>query len=288
MAIKGLSTLAFADYNYNGAAVTYTNGFIAGAAIEYGLEIETSDNNPLYGDDHIIENDYGIFNGGTLTVNTSDLDQYGSKRMLGLKEVKYQVGDVSVTELVTDDDARSKPKGFGTIETHQINDIDKYRAVILCKVAMGIPAEAATTKGESIEWQTKEIEGTVSRSDQNDSNYKYPWKREAWFDDRDSALEYIKTVLNVMELLEVESVAGTEEGTTVITVEPAAASGNSYVYKEQSDLPSYKQDLTSWTALEPGENIQIANGTTICVAEANQEKKAVKAGIVTISAKAGE
>lgn len=288
MAIKGLTTPVFGDYNYNGATVSYTNGFVAGSAIEYGLEIETSDNNPLYGDDHIIENDYGTFNGGTLTLNTSDLDQYTSKRLLGLKEIQYEEGDVSVTELVTDDDAKSTPKGFGIIETHQINDIDKYRAVILCKVAMGVPAEAATTKGESIEWQTKEIEGTVNRSDQNDSKYKNPWKREAWFDDRASALEYLKTVLNVMELLEVESAAGTEEGDTVITVTPAAASGNSYVYKEQDDLPSYKQDLTSWTALTPGENIQIANGTTICVAEVTQEKKAVKAGIVTISAKAGE
>lgn len=287
MAIKGLTTPVFGDYNYNGATVSYTNGFVAGSAIEYGLEIETSENNPLYGDDHIIENDYGEFNGGTLTLNTSDLDQYTSKRLLGLKEIQYQEGDVSVAELVSDDDAKSTDKGFGIIETHQINDIDKYRAVILCKVIMGIPAEAATTKGESIEWQTKEIEGTVNRSDQNESNYKHPWKREAWFDDKESAMEYLKTVLNVMELLEVESAAGTEEGTTVITITPAAESGSTYVYKVQSDLPSYKQDLTSWTALTTGENIEIANGTTICVAEVNADKKAVKAGTVVVVANEG-
>lgn len=167
MAIKGLATPVFGEYNYNGSAVTYTNGFIAGSAIEYGVEVEASDNNPLYGDDRIIENDYGAFNSGTLTLNTSDLDQYTSKRLLGLKEVEVQVGEVQVTELVTDDDAKQTPKGFGIIETHQINDVDKYRAVILCKVAMSIPAEAATTKGESIEWQTKEVEGTVNRSDEN-------------------------------------------------------------------------------------------------------------------------
>lgn len=95
-----------------------------------------------------------------MTLNTSDLDQETSIRLLGLKEVKINVGEKEVTELVTDDDMKQTPKGFGIIETHQINDVDRYRAVILCKTTMAIPAEAATTKGESIEWQTKEIEGT--------------------------------------------------------------------------------------------------------------------------------
>ena len=57
MAIKGLSIPAFADYHYDGNTVKYTNGFICGSAIEYGAEIETSEDNPLYGDDKIIEHD---------------------------------------------------------------------------------------------------------------------------------------------------------------------------------------------------------------------------------------
>ena len=38
MAIKGLTTPVFADYNYNGNAASYTNGFVCGSAIEYGVE----------------------------------------------------------------------------------------------------------------------------------------------------------------------------------------------------------------------------------------------------------
>lgn len=205
MAIKGLTTPVFADYTFNGSEVVYQNGFVCGSAIEYGVEVETSDNNPLYGDDRIIENDYGTFNTGTLTLNTSDLTQIDSKRLLGLKEVQVEVGEASVTELVTDDDAKATPKGFGIIEAHQINDVDKYRAVILCKVAMGIPAEAATTKGESIEWQTKEIEGTISRADQSSGNYKHAWKREAWFDTHDEAMAYLRTVLNALDTVNATS-----------------------------------------------------------------------------------
>ena len=75
MAIKGLTTPVFADYTFNGAQVSNANGFVCGSAIEYGVEIETSDKNPLYGDDRIIENEYGTFNTGTLTLNQSDLTQ---------------------------------------------------------------------------------------------------------------------------------------------------------------------------------------------------------------------
>ena len=279
MAIKGLTTPVFGEYSYNGAAATYTNGFVCGSAIEYEVEIETSDNNPLYGDDHIIENDYGVFNTGTLTLNTSDLDQYTSKKLLGLKEVQVAVGEGTVTELVTDDDASSSPKGFGIIETHQINDVDKYRAVILCKVAMGIPPEAATTKGESIEWQTKEIEGAINRSDENTTNYKHPWKREAWFDSQNEAMEYLKTVLNVLEEVTATSAAGTSSGETKITISNMVE-GATYKYSTASPVVTYKQDLTSWTELPEDGEITATNGATIYLAQTDDSGKAIGAGSV--------
>uniref|UniRef100_UPI00402A928D hypothetical protein n=1 Tax=[Ruminococcus] torques TaxID=33039 RepID=UPI00402A928D len=199
MAIKGLTNPVFGDYSYNGSVVSYSNGFVCGSAIEYEAEIETSDDNPLYGDDRIIENDYGSFSTGTLTLNTSDLDQETSKALLGVKEVKIGETGNQITELVYDDTAKPTPKGFGIIETHQINDVDKYRAVILCKVTPRPPSDAATTKGESIEWQTKELELGISRSDEESTNYKHPWKREAWFDDHASALAYLKDQLGVVD-----------------------------------------------------------------------------------------
>lgn len=279
MAIKGLAIPVFGEYNYNGANVTYTNGFVAGAAIEYGVEIETSDNNPLYGDDHIIENDYGKFNSGTLTLGTSDLDQYTSKRLLGLKEVQFQVGDIQVTELVSDDDMKQSPKGFGIIETHQINNVDMYRAVVLCKVTMNIPAEAATTQGESIDWQTKEVEGTIARSDEDTKNYKHPWKREAWFSTQEAALEYLKTVLNALNEVNATSTAGESVGQTVITI-TNPVDGATYKYSTDGPVNTYKQDLTSWTALDSGEPITVENGATVYIAQADSSGKAVGSGSV--------
>lgn len=284
MAIKGLTTPVFGEYNYNGGSVTYTNGFVCGSAIEYGVEIETSDNNPLYGDDHIIENDYGTFNTGTLTLNTSDFDQYTSKRLLGLKEVQFTVGEATVTELVTDDDAKTTEKGFGIIETHQINDVDKYRAVILCKVGMSIPSEAATTKGESIEWQTREIEGTINRSDEDTANYRHPWKREAWFDTQSQAMEYLKTVLNVLNQVIVKSEEGSTSGQTLITVQNPV-DGSDYKYSKSGPIPNYKQNLTEWTELNEGTPITATNGSTLYVAQVDSDGKALGCGTVTVVAK---
>lgn len=287
MAIKGLTTPVFADYNYNGNAASYTNGFVCGAAIEYGVEVETSDNNPLFGDDHIIENDYGTFNTGTLTLNTSDLTQIDSKRLLGLKEVQVDVGETQVTELVTDDDAKQTPKGFGIIETHQINDVDKYRAVVLCKVTMAIPAESATTKGETIEWQTKEIEGTISRSDEETANYKHPWKREAWFNTKAAAMDYLRTVLNALDTINATSAPGSTNGQTVITI-TNPVQGADYRYNTSGPMPTYQQDLTSWTELTSGEPITATNGSTLYIAQVDSSKKAIGAGTVTVQAKTEE
>lgn len=287
MAIKGLAVPVMADYRYDGNKVIYEKGFVCGKAVEYGVEVETSDDNHLYGDDMIAEHDYGTFNSGTLTLNTTDLDQYTSMRLLNLKEVQVEVGEKQVKELVHDDDTKPTPKGFGIIETHQIDDKDQYRAVILTKITPKIPAEAATTKGESIEWQTKEIGCGIERSDEVSENYNHPWQREAWFKNQEEAMDYLKTVLNAMEQVEAVSEEGTEVGKTKITIKNQVL-GAAYKYSTAGPEPTYKQDLTSWTELNMGEEIEAEDGTVLFIARVDTSNKAIGAGSVTVVAKKGE
>ena len=47
----------------------------------------------------------------------------------------------------------------------------------------GIPATNLTTKGESIEFSTPSIEGTVTRRNKVDGQGKHPWKAEVSEDD---------------------------------------------------------------------------------------------------------
>ena len=67
-----------------------------------------------------------------------------------------------------------------------------YRAVFLPKVFFDIPENAANTKGQTIEWQTPTITGTIQRSDQVDSNTSHPWMMDAWFEDEASALNWLE------------------------------------------------------------------------------------------------
>ena len=199
MAIKGLSIPVFGKYNYSDGAVTYTDGVINPHAVSYTIRVESTDNNPLYGDNRVIENDVGKFSSGTYTLETDDLDQEISKLLLGVKELERTYGEgKTVTSLIYDDDQEAPTFGCGIIEEHQISDEDKYKAVILKRVVFSIPEDSATTRGESIEWQTKTIEGTISRSEESSENGVHPWKEEAWFNSESETLEFLKFMLGVV------------------------------------------------------------------------------------------
>lgn len=197
MATKGLMRPYYAIYGASGATVTYTDGGLAGHAISYSLTAEKGDDVDLYADNEIVETDHGKFRSGTLTLGTDNLSQDIAKALLGAKEVTRTVGSDSVTELVWDDDQASVEVGFGIVETKQVAGVDKYRAVVLARVAFSLNSEEANTKGETVEWQTPSIEGKVLRSAQVDENYKHPWKFEATFDSLKNAEDYIKAVLGI-------------------------------------------------------------------------------------------
>ena len=196
MAIKGLSIPVCGTYSYDAEedTVTYSEPFIADSAIEYGATWTVSENGYLYADNKIKETAKGTFQTGELTLGTADLPNEIAQKIIGAKIYEATVagaGEGNVSELIYDDDQKSPYLGFGIVELHQIDDVDKYRAVFLPKVFFNIPEEAATTKGETVEFQTKSITGTIMRSDQNDENYKHPWLISAWFDTESEALEYL-------------------------------------------------------------------------------------------------
>ena len=90
-------------------------------------------------------------------------------------------------------------------------------------------------------------------------------------------------------LLNVSSAEGTNVGFTVITVNDNTLEGdNKYVYSTTETLPTYNQDLSSWTAWNGTDEIEAATGTKICVAEVTSANLAVKAGVVTVTAKEEE
>lgn len=196
MATIGLSKPYYAIYSALSGTVTYSTGGIMGKAIEANIEIETSEDNNLHADNAIAETDK-TFTGGTLMLSTDELSQEVTKAMLGVAETPITeitgVTDEDVNELIWNDDQRTPYLGIGMIIKKMVAGVIKWRAVILTKVMFNIPADAATTQGESIEWQTPELTGTIMRDD----SAKHTWKMEATFTTEAQAEAYIKDRLSI-------------------------------------------------------------------------------------------
>lgn len=88
--------------------------------------------------------------------------------------------------------------------------------------------------------------------------------------------------------LTVTSAAGTNSGTTKITVTPAKGSGNSYKYKVADAATNvvYGQNVQTWQAWNGTADITAATGKVITVVECDGSYKAKSAGSATVTAKA--
>lgn len=198
MATIGVSKPYYAVYGVTGNVVSYSNGGKLGKLTEVNLEIETSEDNNLYADNAIAETDRS-FSNGSLTLTPDDLSQEVSKAILGLKEEAVGtiegIQDTEVKELIYDDTQVTPYLGIGFIVKKRKGGLDRWRAVVLTKCMFAVPSDAATTQGESIEWQVPELSATVMRDDSEN----HMWKREAVFTTEAQAEVYIKNRLNITE-----------------------------------------------------------------------------------------
>lgn len=196
MATIGLSKPYYAIYAEAGGVVSYSDGAVMGKATEANISIETTEDNNLYGDNGLAETDRRFAN-GTLTLSTTDLSQEVSKAILGLTEQAITgidgVTDTSVKELVYDDGQVTPYLGVGFIIKKKVNGVYKWRGVVLPKIMFSVPEDAATTQGESIEWQTPELTGAIMRDD----SATHAWKKEATFTSEAQAEAYIKARLGI-------------------------------------------------------------------------------------------
>lgn len=196
MATIGLSKPYYAIYAEAGGVVSYSDGAVMGKATEANIDIDTTEDNNLYADNAVAETDR-TFAGGTLTLSTDDLSQEVSKAILGLTEQAITgidgVTDTSVKELVYDDTQVTPYLGVGFIIKKKVGGVFKWRGVVLAKVMFSVPADAATTQGDSIEWQTPELTATIMRDDST----THMWKREATFTTEAQAEAYIKNRLSI-------------------------------------------------------------------------------------------
>lgn len=257
MATIGVSKPYYAKYVNNNGVVTYTGGAVFAKAIEFSATVDSGEDNNLYADNGVAESDRS-FAGGTLGVTTDEITQEASADILGIVIKTITVGsDTNVKELVYDDDMIAPDMGFGIIIKKKVSGVYKYRAVVLHKIKFNIPEDAATTQGETIEWQTPKIEGTIMRDD----SAKHGWKSEVTVDTEAKAEAYIKQKLNITAKAAnvASSVAsGTYDDAQSVTLSTTEAGGTIY-YTDDGTIPS----ATNGTAYSTA--ISLASPSNTCI-----------------------
>ena len=295
MATIGLSKPYFAPYSYTGAGnPTYSGGFSIGKAVELSLELEGGESNNFYADNSIAESD-NQFAGGTVTLTTDDLLPVPMMGILGLKMQPITL-DGGTTQnpqwIVFDDDQAAPYGGLGGIVKKQINNVQKWVAIVFTKTQFSNPGLEAVTQGETIEWQTTELTATIMRDD----SAKHTWRMQSTPMDTEADAEAaVKQMLNIKDptlgTLTVNSAAGAEEGDTAITVTPTLTYGNHYVYKTDTSvtLPTeYGEDVSEgWQSWDGTAEIAATTDNEIGVVEADTNNKAVAAGKTTVTANGG-
>lgn len=150
---------------------TYEKPVSLAKAMTAELSVELAEAT-LYADDGAAEI-VKEFQSGTLTLGIDDIGPSVAGDLTGATIDENKV-------LISTSEDGGTPVAIG-FRAKKANG--KYRYFWLYRVKFGIPATNLTTKGESIEFSTPSIEGTVLRRNKLDGLGKHPWKAEVSEDD---------------------------------------------------------------------------------------------------------
>lgn len=150
-----------------------------GKAVSCQVSIENN-NAELYADDTIAESDYS-FNKGTVTLAVDDETLATFAELLG-----HTVTDGEVVRKATD---TAPYVALGRIVTKMVGGTRKYKVEYLSKVKFQEPSADENTKGETVEFGTTSIEGTVLALEDG------TWSKAKTFDEYSDAQTYLTGLL---------------------------------------------------------------------------------------------
>ncbi len=137
----------------------------------------------LYADDSLAESDTS-FQSGSVTIGIDDEDQATMATLLG------HTVDTTSQAMIRNVNDIAPYVGFGRIVVKMINNVKKYKVEFLYKVKFAEPSQEDQTKGETVEFATTTLEGTVATL----ANGK--WSETKTFDTKAEALTYLEGLMN--------------------------------------------------------------------------------------------
>ncbi len=167
MATIGLDKLYYAKITEDDHGnETYGTPIQLAKAIEADIAVELMEA-ILYADDGA-DTTIKEFKSGTLTLGIDDIGVQSAQDLTGSTLDKNGV-------LISTGEDEPKPVAIG-FRAKAANG--NYRYFWLYRVIFGIPSTTLKTRGDSIEFSTPSIEGTITRRNKLDGLNKHPWKAE--------------------------------------------------------------------------------------------------------------
>lgn len=137
----------------------------------------TNNDAKLYADDAIAESDTS-FQSGTVSIGIDDEDQTTMAELLG-----HTVEDGEMHRNAND---TAPYVGLGRVVVKMIGGQYRYKVEFLNKVKFGEPSQEDNTKGESVEFATSTLEGTVATLANGD------WSESKTFTTKTEAIAYLE------------------------------------------------------------------------------------------------
>ena len=167
MATIGMDSLFYAKITEDAQGVeTYGTPKILAKAIKADLSIELAEAS-LFADDalaHAIK----LFKSGKLSLGVEDIGMEVASDLTGAR-----IDDNGVLVASGEDDGCLMAVGFRALKPD-----NRYRYFWLFRVKFAVPSTNLQTKGDSIQFQTPTVEGTIMRRNKADADGKHPWKAE--------------------------------------------------------------------------------------------------------------
>lgn len=182
MAKIGLNNFKYSKLTEDAQGLpTYAGAKSLGKAIDCKVAIENYDAE-LYADDSLAESDK-TFKKGTVTITVDEDDDTIFAELLG------HTIDEETSEMVRKDTDVAPYVGMGRILTKVVNGVYKYKVEFLSKVKFSEPAQEETTKGDSIEFKTPTIEGTITKLADGS------WSKTKTFTSKEEAIAYLEELM---------------------------------------------------------------------------------------------
>ena len=181
MAKIGLNNFRYAIATIaSDGTITYGGAKKPAKAISFNFTPNKSDAS-LYADDFLAESDTQV-TGGTCTMGIDRLDDITMADLLG--------HSVSNGEVISSTNDVAPYVGLGRVVRLMQDGQQKFRATFFAKVKFSEPNEDNNTKGESVSFETYQIEGAVAIPDDG------VWRRSEIFNTQAEAIAYLEGLMN--------------------------------------------------------------------------------------------